>query len=945
MKKLLYFFTIGLILITLSACTSIMSKLPISNSAAKPNQPISSPNDKNTYLNFKLNNGLKVLVVSNPEADKAAASMNVAAGSYHEPDAWPGLAHFLEHMLFLGTKRFPKPDAYQNYISQHGGSHNAFTSAKDTNYFFDIQPEHLDPALERLAQFFISPLLSPEYLEREVNAVHSEWSGTLQNDGRLRLTALRQAFNPQHPAARFSAGNQESLNIANQEIRQALLDFYQTYYTTDRMTLVVLGKQPVNELRDLVETHFAAIQQGTATPEPNWPSLFTQEQLPALVEYLPLRQQRQLQLLFPIADQTANYRQKADSYLGNLIGHEGEGSLLALLKEHNWATGLSAGTQMNTGSEALFSITIELTPTGDAHRDEILALVFKHLALIKQQGVEAWRYQENAQLAANEFRFAEPFKASSLVTHLAMNLARYPAKDVLRAAYLFEDYDAALIYSLLNQLTPEKLLLVHTSPAVVATQTGQWLPARYNLKKLTLDLTSVQRPETTQLPKANNYLPSSLALKEGDSATQPSALLNEEGMEIWHGLDTSFAVPRARLFISLQNPAVAKNLDQRLLARLSASWLNDQLNAAAYPARLAGLNYSVYPHLRGITLALGGFNAEQPRLVEQMLQELNTAKVNQQQFARLQQRLKQNLQNQQKDRLVQQLIRQLSDDAIEPSGFTLEAQLEQLEQLTAADLSNFLTTFTQQLYVQVLAWGNMTADETLALGEQVKQQLQPSLTAADVDLIKVRQIPAGQWQKQLHLDHNDRALLFYIQAKDQSLVEEAKLRLLAQVQSAAFFHDLRTQQQLGYAVFSATLPLMQQSGIFYYVQAPNHEPDYLAEAIELFLRSDTQRLKALEATDFQQHQRSLINNLLQEDQRLSQRAQRLWQEVGSQRQDFGRREALAATVKQLSQQDLLNFYNELINDQRGRYLLGTTPQSQGNPLSGMPAAIQSWPAE
>ena len=957
MKRLLYFFTIGLILITLSACTSIMSKLSISKSATQPNQPISSPNDKNDYLNFELNNGLNVLVVSNPNADKAAASMNIAAGSYHEPDAYPGLAHFLEHMLFLGTKRFPEPDAYQNFISQQGGSHNAFTSARDTNYFFDIQPEHLDPALERLAQFFISPLLSPEYLEREVNAVHSEWSGTLQEDSRLRLTALRQAFNPAHPAARFSAGNKESLDITNSKIRQALLDFYQTYYITDRMTLVVLGKQPVNELRAMVEAHFAAIKESTATPESNWPSLFTKTQLPALVEYLPLRQQRQLQLFFPIEDQTANYRKKADRYLSGLIGHEGEGSLLALLKERNWATGLSAGTQMNTGSEALFSITVELTPTGDTHRDAILTLIFKHLALIKQQGVEAWRYQEDAQLAANDFRFSEPFKASSLVTHLAMNLARYPAKDVLRAAYLFEDYDAALIHRLLNQLTPEKLLVVHTSPEVVATQTGQWLPARYNLSKLNLDLTAANltaanATTSTQLPAVNNYLPSNLNLKEGQSTQQPQALVKEQGMEIWHGLDTSFAVPRARVYISLQNPAVANHLDQRLLARLAASWLNDQLNASAYPARLAGLNYDIYPHVRGITLALGGFNAEQPRLIEQMLQALQTAQVNEQQFIRLQQRLKQNLQNQQKDRLVQQLIRQLSDDAIEPGGWTLEAQLTVLEKLSSADLSDFLSTFTQQLYVQLLAWGNITADETLALGEQIKQQLQPSLTAADVDLINVRQIPAGQWQKQLHLDHNDRALLFYIQAKDQSLIEEAKLRLLAQVQSAAFFHDLRTQQQLGYAVFSATLPLMQQSGIFYYVQAPNHEPDYLAEAIALFLRSDTQRLEALKTADFQQHQRSLINNLLQEDQRLGERAQRFWQEVGNQRQDFGRRKELAAVIEQLSQEDLLSFYEELISRQRGFYLIGTTPLTidtapahKGNPLPGAAAATESWSAK
>lgn len=942
MKRLLYFFCISLILITLSACTSFMSKLSISKSAVNASQPITSPNDKNDYLNFELANGLKVLVISDPKAEKAAASMNIAAGSYHEPDAWPGLAHFLEHLLFLGTERFPEPDAYQNFISQHGGSHNAFTSSRDTNYFFDIQPDHLNPALERLAQFFIEPLLSPEYLEREVNAVHSEWSGTLQEDSRLRLTALRQAFNPEHPASRFSAGNKESLDITNSKIRQALLDFYQTYYTTSRMTLVVLGKESTSELQKQVEEHFAAVKTGQTTEEPNWPNLFTEEQLPALVEYLPLRQQRQLQLLFPIADQTANYRKKADRYLGGLMGHEGEGSLLAVLKENNWATSLSAGTQMNTGTEALFSINIELTPTGDEHRDEILALVFNHLALIKKQGVEAWRYKEDAQLAANSFRFAEPIKASSLVTHLAMNLARYPAKDVLRALYAFDTFDEKLIHSLLNQLTPERLLVVRTSPEVEANQTGKWLPARFSLNSLSFDLTSIQAKSSTQLPEANNYLPSSLALKTGDSVKQPQKVLEEKGIEIWQGLDTSFAVPRARVYISLQNPQVANNLDQRLLARLTARWLNDQLNASAYPARLAGLNYDIYPHARGITLALGGFNAEQPRLATQMLQELQTAEINEQQFLRLQQSLKQSLQNQQKDRLVQQVIRQLYDDTLIPGGWTTEEQLAALDKLTTNELKGFLSTFTDQLYIKLMAWGNITENETLALGKQVKQQLQPSLKVEEVNLIKVRQIPTGQWHKQLNLDHNDRALLFYIQGKDTSLEEEAKLRLLAQLQSAAFFHDLRTQQQLGYAVFSNALSIMQNPGIFYYVQAPKHEPDYLAKAIEAFLQTDLERLKELSATDFQQHQSSLVNNLLQEDQRLGERAERLWQEVGSQRQDLGHREKLAIAIEQLSHQDLLSFYEEIMNRQRGFYLIATTPELENQPLPGAAAKTKEW---
>ena len=84
-----------------------------------------SPRDTRTYRALTLDNGLQVLLVSDPETDKAAASVDVNAGSNSDPQAFPGLAHFLEHMLFLGTEKFPEAGEYQSYISSHGGSHNA----------------------------------------------------------------------------------------------------------------------------------------------------------------------------------------------------------------------------------------------------------------------------------------------------------------------------------------------------------------------------------------------------------------------------------------------------------------------------------------------------------------------------------------------------------------------------------------------------------------------------------------------------------------------------------------------------------------------------------------------------------------------------------------------------------------------------------------------------
>ncbi|MEZ5436066.1 MAG: insulinase family protein [Pseudomonadales bacterium] len=130
-------------------------------------EPIKSDVDQRSYRNIELANGMKVLLVSDPAADKAAAAVDVAVGSGSDPESRQGLAHFLEHMLFLGTKKFPKSGEYQAFISAHGGTHNAFTSLEHTNYFFDIDHQQLQPALERFSQFFIAPLFNAEYVERE----------------------------------------------------------------------------------------------------------------------------------------------------------------------------------------------------------------------------------------------------------------------------------------------------------------------------------------------------------------------------------------------------------------------------------------------------------------------------------------------------------------------------------------------------------------------------------------------------------------------------------------------------------------------------------------------------------------------------------------------------------------------------------------------------------
>ena len=106
----------------------VLLLLAFSSVALANTSPVKSPNDDNEYRYLRLENELRVLLISAPESNKAAASMNVAVGSGDDPANRVGLSHFLEHMLFLGTEKYPDPGEYQQFIKSHGGSHNAFTA-------------------------------------------------------------------------------------------------------------------------------------------------------------------------------------------------------------------------------------------------------------------------------------------------------------------------------------------------------------------------------------------------------------------------------------------------------------------------------------------------------------------------------------------------------------------------------------------------------------------------------------------------------------------------------------------------------------------------------------------------------------------------------------------------------------------------------------------------
>ncbi|KAJ2469121.1 metalloprotease, partial [Coemansia sp. RSA 2322] len=236
---------------------SVESAMPYEEYA----EPIEmSGNDKRQYRLIRLPSSLVALCVQDSESEVASASLSVGVGSNANSAQLQGLAHFLEHMLFL---KYPKEGGYDEYISSNSGKTNAYTSFEETNYHFSVVNGAFEGALDQFAQFFIAPLFNADCVDRELKAVDSEYKNMLQNDQRRLAQLCTSTTNPAHPYSQFSSGNIQTLrdaaNALGLNLRDEMIKFYEKYYSADIMRLVVVGNHSLDVLTEWTVSKFSAV--------------------------------------------------------------------------------------------------------------------------------------------------------------------------------------------------------------------------------------------------------------------------------------------------------------------------------------------------------------------------------------------------------------------------------------------------------------------------------------------------------------------------------------------------------------------------------------------------------------------------------------------------------------------------------------------------------------
>ena len=864
-----------------------------------------------------------------------------------------------KQVLFSGLEevanyyQYPKENDYNEYLSAHSGYSNAYTAATETNYYFEVaastelesdkvtngaSSSPLYGALDRFAQFFIAPLFLSSTLDRELKAVDSENKKNLQSDN-WRLSQLSKSLSSKkHPYHHFSTGNLETLRDEPRkrgvDVRKEFIEFHDKHYSANRMKLVVLGKESLNDLEAWVGELFAGVHNKDL-PQKRWDGLqpLTKHELMTQIFAKPVMDQRTLDICFPYQDEEHLYESQPSRYISQLIGHEGPGSILAYTKAKGWANDLSAGPSSVCPGSALFQISIKLTEEGLKVYREVVEVVFQYLSLIRESSPQKWIFDEVKGMSEVDFKFQEKSTASNFVRTMCSTMQKpLPREWLLSTTDLLRRFDGNAISTALEYLKADNYRLTIVSQKYPGDWPlkERWYGTEYNVERISPefaaavqaaeDVTSKNRIPELHLPHRNEFIPSKLTVEKKEVAEPlkaPKLIRNDELARTWWKKDDKFWVPRANVFVTLRNPIAAALPATSVKTKMFCQLVKDALSEYSYDAEIAGLEYELGDYYVGIGIDVNGYNDKISVLLEKLLVTMRGLEVKPDRFNIVKERILRGYRNwdfQQPYHQVGQYITWLSSD----KAWINEQYLAEAARLTPEDISSFYPQLLDQVHLEVLCHGNIHKEEALRITDLVESTLKP------------RALPVTQWQMSRNLilspgsDYTfqrklgdpanvNHCIEYYVYVGDVvDRVLRAKLLLLGQMTEEAGFDQLRTKEQLGYIVFTGVK--MQATTMGYRVIIQSERPtEYLEERINAFLAHFGKSLETMSKEDFESHKSSLIAKRLEKIKNLDQESTRFWSHISNEYLDFLSREHDVSYLKPLTKSDLIDFFNHYIN--------------------------------
>lgn len=926
LRRATHLFTMAIVLGTLMACggETVQSESPIVINK--------SPNDERDYAAVTLDNGLKVLMVSDPTTEKSAAALSVGVGAFSDPMDFQGMAHYLEHMLFMGSESFPEPDGYMNFAAENGGSSNAYTSSEITNYMITIENTAFPEALHRLSEFFSAPILDPGYIQKEKNAVNAEWSMRRESEGRS-IYRLQRALLGEHPANRFTIGNLETLaDKSDRELHPATIAFFEKYYSANLMSLVLISPLPAAEMAVLAEQHFSLIPNKNVEKPVVTTEVSFDDVAGKLIRFKPQRDLRELRLSYLIDNNQSEWRSKPGDYLGYVIGSEMPGTPADKLKSLGLISKLITSSYESLyGNYGTFEISVQLTPDGMKRREDIVEVLTGYIELLRQEGVDDRYADEYKQSLENRFTFLEKTDDFSYASSLAAAMQDYPIENVIDAPYRFDGFNQAAVDSLLGQLVPKRLNVWYISQEEPTDSELEFYVGPHSVEDLVPieaanALAAANRLGLT-LPSKNGLLPANFDLREPSTEATPIAVA--DNVTFWlKGSDYFAGLPKGFARIQLSSDLALNSVDNQVYLSLWQSLYDLKQARLATEASIAGMSLNLDAS-NGITLTVSGFTDKQPELLERALAGLRVAPT-ELEFGQAVERYLRRIENSKRafpyTRFTPLLGLLTREGRFSDTSLVLAASKANL-----ADFTAFTETVLADSHVRGFFFGNYNEADVQTAYQQISKTLTPSASSGYARAGIYDPEPSATLMLNLEVPVDDLGMMYAFAAPEASVKNQALSRILARHLRVRAFETLRTEEQLGYAAGGGALDLYLHPMVIFYIQTPVKGPQDMLDRFNAYTLEYRDELMGLSEESFDKFKAGVLTALTEPPKNLSSEAGPFASDWAIERYDFDTRAKLISAVESATLDDVQTFYDSTVfGESRSRIVIQLKGQRYGS---------------
>lgn len=876
-----------------------------------------------TFVPMQLPNKLEALVVRDPRFKKSSAAMAVMVGSLEDPENALGMAHYLEHMLFLGTKEYPKPEEYSSFMETHGGWDNAYTSDEVTNYMFEVDHGAMDEALRRFSRFFVDPLFTKDFLDREKNAVNNEFEKNIKQDAWRLDRFINTLATKDHPFRKFGTGNTQTLKDVT---RDDVLNFYNKYYSANNMKLVVMTARPLQETILWVKKYFKDIPNHNIE-RPTYKDFYLDTKNDKRVHFVKsINDVEEMTVLFNVPDDRKVWDTKPLAIIGRLVGDEGKGSLLSYLKSNGWALSLNVQNMWRT-----FVINVTLTRQGRKDYDKVLQTVFTYLNFVREKGYPEYLFKDEKSLRRIDLDNLEPSSSGGRAAWFARAMTDYPVNEFLERNFLLAKYSSEDFKTYLEYLTPAKAHVIVTSRNEKTKEKEDIFGVEYASVAFPEKLSQATPTNSTEMhfvyPEPNKYIPDNFSLVDSKKRIHTPYTNNPSSRDAINvqtdtEIGLSKAIVKYHIYSSIEN-----NVRNRVMMDLFVQGKREEMREWSYPISEARADF-VLSSLKGdeMEVYISGYTQKLMDIFKDGIanpatqSKLSELKISEKTFNDIKDRYKRDLLN--IDELVAYSRLSLESTSVSDSkGFDWHDFTKEVDTIKLENIQSFAKKFFESVYVTSFAYGNLTkeaVEDSLEHFHKVTQDKPFAPELAKKRESEFRVVPNGkEYSVVVNGKNNNHAHLALYRLSDWSIQNHAKGLILDQMLSQPYFNELRTKQQLGYVARAGIVNSAGYIALNALIQSSSTGSKELNEKSEVFL-TDFLKAKSTNLTDeeLKPFKESIVNELLIVPNTLGERASQFFTAADKYNGQFAIRKEIADAVQSINADALKNYIQKSFFDQK-----------------------------